>query len=178
MIRIFHIVLILWSMFLFVSCASMKVSYEYDEETDFANLNTFNWLEIPQTRQLSEIVVRQVRSSVNSQLEAKGYTKTVSANPDFFIALYPSTRIKEEVSRTRFKQTNFSKAGTFGGNGWGLNESAYVEGTLILDFIDGKDRLIFWSGTATDVIYTSVNPVKIDRAIAEMLKHFPTEQDK
>lgn len=178
MIKRVHILVSLWIMLLLISCASMRVSYEYDKETDFASLNTFDWLEIPQTRQLSEIMVRQVRSSVNSQLEAKGYTKTVSVSPDFFIAIYPSARVKEEVSRTRFKQTNFSKAGTFGEDGWGLNESAYLEETLILDFIDGKDREIFWSGTAKHVIYTNVNPVKIDKAIAEMLKHFPPEQDK
>ena len=165
-------------MLFLISCASVKVSYEYNKETGFSSLNSFDWLEIPQTRQFSENVVRQVRSSVNRQLEAKGYTRTVSENPDFFIAIYPSARIKEEVSRTRFKQTNFSKAGTFGENGWGLNESAYLEGTLILDIIDGKDREILWSGTAKDVIYTNINPVKVDKIIAEMLKHFPPKQDK
>ena len=51
------------------------------------------------------------------------------------------------------------------------------EGTLVLDFIEPQSKSLIWRGTATSTINRNATPqdqqALIDKAVSQMLSHFP-----
>lgn len=80
----------------FTGCSPYIVNYDYDMEYDFTQLNMYDWISIPETVQVDELVVKRVKNAVNRQLTAKGLSK-VSENPDFLIALHLVRQWKRDV---------------------------------------------------------------------------------
>jgi hypothetical protein len=66
----------------------MKVNSEFDPEASFDGLTTYAWVEraADQERRsrVAPIAVRQIETSVDRELAAKGYQK-VESEPDFLI---------------------------------------------------------------------------------------------
>ena len=69
-------------------CSSVQVSQDYDPETDFARLNTFNWQSETQqktgdVRVDDQLMNSRIRKAVDRMLSAKGYQKVTQMAPDF-----------------------------------------------------------------------------------------------
>ena len=62
---------------LIVSCSSVyDVGYDYDQETNFAGLKTYDWLPVPEGIKVDTLVQERIKNAVNSGLEAKGLRMT------------------------------------------------------------------------------------------------------
>ena len=155
-----------------VSCSSVpNVSYEFDEQTNFAALRTYDWLPVPKEVKVDTLVQDRIKNAVNSELEAKGL-KMTSDGPDFLIAMYAGT--KEKVRYTP-EHYGFKRSHIY-------RRDEYEKGTLVLDFVDTASEKLIWRGTAKGVVDSKMTPGKIDKlvneAVQKTLKNFPPPAPK
>jgi hypothetical protein len=143
--------------------------------TNFAKYHTYKWVMIEGASHPNQIVDAQIKSSVDSQLAAKGLTKTDSDNADLYIDY--------QVSVDQEKQWNAYGMG--GGPRWGggmgtATSSTISVGTLVLDMYDPPNKQLVWTGTATKTLDPGNNQDKkqknLDKAMQKLLKDFPPKQ--
>ena len=157
---------------LIVSCSSVyDVGYDYDQETNFAGLKTYDWLPVPEGIKVDTLVQERIKNAVNSGLEAKGLRMT-SDTPDFLIAMQAGTEEKVRYVPEHWGYTS--------GNIYRRDE--YEEGTLVLDFVDPVSKELIWRGTAAAYVDSKMTPEKIDKlvdeAVEKTLKNFPPPAPK
>ena len=160
-----------------VSCSPIyDVKYDYDQQANFSDLKTFDWMQAPEKAGINSLVVQRVKNAVNAELKAKGLMMT-SNNPDFLIAEYHGKRDQVQISDRRYR------GGYRGGYGsGGVSVYAFEEGSLILDFVDAKSKQLIWRGSAkaqVDNIGTPEESEKlINAAVKEILKKYPPSSSK
>ena len=160
-----------------VSCASIYgVQHDYDKQVDFANLKTYDWMQVPEKAGIDSLSVQRVKKAVNAELQAKGLMKT-SDNPDFLIAEHLGK--KDKVQVTDWGYGYGPQVGYWGGY-WGpggVSTYEYEEGSLILDFVDAKSKKMIWRGAAKAEVQNIDTPDKseklINEVVQEILKNFP-----
>ncbi len=162
---------------LMAGCATVyDVKFDYDIQTDFAALKTYDWMEVPAEAGMDTLTIERVKSAVNAELMAKGLTRS-SADPDFLIAEH--TGSKEKVQTTKWEY-DYGPYGRYRGGYWGprnVSTYEYEEGWLILDFVDAKSKNLIWRGTAKAEVQNVDTPEKsvklINTAVKEILKKYP-----
>ena len=155
--------------------SAQDVRYNSMPGTDFAKYHTYKWVVIEGGSHPNQIADAQIKSSVDSQLAAKGLTKTDSDKADLLIGY--------QVSVDKEKQWNaYSMGGArFGGMG-SATSSTISNGSLVLDMYDPTSKQLVWTGTATKTLNPSGNQEKnqknLDKAMAKLLKNFPPPPKK
>lgn len=174
------IVQIVISIFFVWGCSSIHVIHtEFDgshadtystfqiAEPDFSNLTTL----VPHKENISLI-----RQSVESELLNLGFKKASNAD------LYINIGIKmQEVQDT--KETTLRDAPTFIGGkdyNWATRKivvDEYEEGTVAIDVVNTKTKLLIWEGIATGTISKGKNKMahRINQAIQKVFSQFPFE---
>ena len=164
--RISHMIFFVLFVTLVIGCATMiiDVNYDYDREVDFKSLKTYDWMSIQMGSRENELVLKRVKYDVIMQLEAKGL-KMTSENPDFLVAFQASKKTKIDFRKHLSSSPHVSDIYT------------WEEGTLVLDFIDGKSEKLIWRATASGVLASSPSPKErnknVNKAVTRMLKNFP-----
>ena len=156
------------------------VQFDYKQNTDFANLKTYNWLPVPEKTDIDSLDVVRVKKAVNAEMQAKGLR--LASNPDFLIAEHLGK--KEKVSVRDWGYDYGPYAGYWGGY-WGpggVSTFQYEEGSLILDFVDPQTKQLIWRGSAKAEVDDMRTPEKrealIDEAVQKILKNFPPPSSK
>ena len=140
------IYLIVFFMAVTVGCSSVyKVRYDYDENADFTGLKTYNWLPLPEKKDVDQLSIKRIQDTVDIGLNAKGLQK-VSSNPDF------SVRMNPEIFNIVYTQYQ------------------YEQGRLILDFVDSKSKNLLWQGSAEVDIDFIRNPEQSKKIINEVVQ--------
>jgi hypothetical protein len=158
-----------------MALSAQDVRYNFMPGTDFAKYRTYKWVPIEGGSHPNQIADAQIKSSVDSQLAAKGLTKTDGDNADLLIGY--------QVSVDKEKQWNaYSMGGArFGGMG-SATSSTISNGSLVLDMYDPTSKQLVWTGTATKTLNPSGNQEKnqknLDKAMAKLLKNYPPPQKK
>jgi Domain of unknown function (DUF4136) len=138
---------------------------------DFSKYHTYKWVTIEGATYPNQILDAQIKQSIDSQLAAKGLTKTDGDKADLHIGYQAS--IDQE------KQWN--AYGT-GGMRWGggmatAQQSTISTGTLVLDMYDPASKQLVWSGRASKTLDPGANQQKhqknLDKAMQKLLKNFP-----
>jgi len=150
---------------------AQDVTYNFMPGTDFSKYHTYKWVTIEGGAHPNQIVDAEIKQSVDSQLAAKGLTKTDSDKADMFVGY--------QIAVDQEKQWNGYGMG--GGLRWGgmatATSSTINIGTLVLDFYDPGTKQLVWTGRATKTIDPSKNQEKnqknLDKAMAKLLKNFP-----
>jgi len=139
---------------------------------DFTKYHTYKWVPIEGAVQPNQIVDAQIKQSIDSQLAAKGLSKTDGDKADLLIGYQAS--IGQE------KQWN--AYGTGGGLRWGggmasAQQSTISTGTLVLDMYDPSNKQLVWTGRVSKTLDPSANQGKkqknLDKAMQKLLKNFP-----
>ena len=156
------------------------VTYDYDKQVNFANIKTYDWMQVPEKAGVDSFVVQRVKNAVNAQLKAKGITMT-SNNPDFLIAEHLGKQDKVQVDNWGYGYG--ARGGYWGGYGaGGVSTYEYQEGSLILDFVDAKTKNLIWRGSAKAEVQNIRSPEKsekvIGKAVKAILKKFPPPSSK
>jgi hypothetical protein len=144
--------------------------------TDFSKFHTYKWVTIEGATQPNQIVDSQIKTSIDSQLAAKGLTKTDDEKADLYIGY--------QVSIDQQKQWNAYGMG--GGPRWGMGggmatatSSVIDNGTLVLDMYDPSPKQLVWTGRATKTLNPADSQQKkqknLDKAMQKLLKNFPPE---
>jgi hypothetical protein len=148
------------------------VKTDYDHSADFNRYKSYSWIG---AKASNDLWADRITKDVDQQLAAKGWTK-VESGGDATVSAF---------GRTHNEQTLESYYNGFGG-GWrwrGFGDvTTYVDntpvGTLVVDVFDGQSKKLVWRGTSTDTLSSKPekNEQKLEHAVADMFKHFPTSR--
>ena len=151
-----------------------EVRTNYMPGTNFSKYHTYKWVNIEGGAHPNQIVDAEIKQSVDSQLAAKGFTKTDNDSANMYVGY--QTAIDQE------KQWNAYGMGgglRFGGMGTATSSTISV-GTLVLDMYDPSVKQLVWTGNATKTIDPSSNQEKnqknLNKAMAKLLKDYPPKQ--
>jgi hypothetical protein len=157
-----------------IACSTMHVATDYDQDADFSQCKTYKWIphkpKVGPKRLLDHTLTdKRIKSSVESALAAQGITRATGEEPDFLIAFHIGAQNKVDVNTYGYR---YGPRGRW----WGrqVDVQRYKEGTLILDFVDGQSKQLFWRGTAVDAVYRPEDlGDKLNEAVGKILEKFP-----
>lgn len=124
-----------------LSCSTPKVLYDYDEQVNFSQFDSYSIY--PEMRSgLSQLDERRLISSVETVLNRKGLSE--SENPDLYLNVY--TEEFEEVNRNRL---GVGVGGGGGNVGVGISGGIPLGASqtrlrLTFDMINAKDDVLVW----------------------------------
>lgn len=153
------------------AAVGQEVRTNYMPGTDFSKYHSYKWVDIAGGAHPNQIVDAEIKQAVDSQLAAKGLTKTDSDSANMYVGY--QTAVDQE------KQWNAYGMG--GGIRWGgmatATSSTIDVGTLVLDMYDPTSKQLIWTGHATKTIDPSKSQEKnqknLDKAMEKLLKNFP-----
>ena len=140
--------------------------------TDFTKYHTYKWVTIQGASYPNQILDAQIKSSIDSQLAAKGLTKTDNDKADLYIGYQASID----------QERQWNAYGMGGGLRWGggmatAQSSTISIGTLVLDMYDPSTKQLVWTGRVTKTLDPKANQEKkqknLDKAMQKLLKNFP-----
>jgi hypothetical protein len=152
---------------------AQDVTYNFMPGTDFSKYHSYKWVSIEGGAHPNQIVDQEIKQAVDSQLAAKGLTKTDSDKADLYIGY--QTAVDQE------RQWNAWGTGRGFGGGMGSATSSTISvGTLVVDMYDPGTKQLVWTGRTTKTLDPSSNQEKnmknLDKAMAKLLKHYPPKQ--
>jgi len=168
-------------------CAGVRVSQDYDPETDFSALQRYAWQTDSQEQNGSPLadnplLQQRIHEAVEQTLAARGFRQVSRSEADFLVRHRYQVRQKvgSENVRTGIG-IGTGGSGTFGGigisTGGGVRE--YSEGTLVIDVVDADTGELLWRGMGSREVFTHADPRKTTRAVnetvAKILAQFPPE---
>jgi hypothetical protein len=173
------------SMIVILCCSSVQVSQDYDPETDFAKLKTFDWQSETQqktgdVRVDDQLIDSRIRKATERAFTTKGYQRVTQMTPDFYISYQYviQQKIKTDNVRTGIG-IGYGSRGRYGGIGVssGADVSSYDEGLLVIDVIDSGSGKLLWRGKATRSVSSHSDPEKttqaVNEAVEKILNQFP-----
>lgn len=158
------------------SCATMKISSDYDRQADFAKFKTYQLSYGTQNLQIQQLNRDRIIAAVEKELAAKGFTK--SDNADLIV----DVNIAGKEVQTATATTN----GGYGYRGWRygggytttqINYDQHIEGSMVITLVDSSTKNIVWQGTGTKTLLENVSAEKreknINYAVQQILKNYP-----
>lgn len=171
------------------SALAQDVRFDFDKDKDFSKYKTYKWVTIKDAQLPDELTQKALTSAIDSQLAAKGLTKTDSDKADLYIGY--QTAIGQEKEFTSFN-TGWGYGPGWGG-GWyghggmtsntsyGSTSTVYV-GQLDLSVYDPAAKQLVWRGTASKTLDPKAKPEKkeknIAKAVGKLLKNYPPQVKK
>ena len=175
------------SLMIATNALCQDVRYNYDKGTDFSKFKTYKWVLIKDAQRPNDIVDKQIKSAVDSQLLAKGLTAVDSDNADLFIGY--QTAVGSEKQFSSFSSgmgPGWGYGGGWYGGGWyggggmttttGQTTTIYV-GQLDLDMYNSTAKDLVWRGVVSKTLDPKAKPDKqeknLTKAVAKLLKNYP-----
>ena len=169
-------------LFFISGCFGGRVKTHYDHESNFRTYRTFDWLPVPkdkfeyitdQTRLLLHIDAH-VKETVKAELARKGIRRS-RENPDFLIAYHTGEHDKLKIQDWGYA---YARSSRYWGGRDDIEVTYYRQGTLILDFIDPKTKVLSWRGSVTKTVERGQPDEedvrrRIRNAVKKILEKFP-----
>ena len=162
-----------------LSCSQQTaVNADYDTSADFTVYKTYAWLDevlppdkIPEDLgTANDITDRRIRASLNEEMAAKGFTATTS-NPDLIIFYHVGVEDKVDVTDWGY---SYASTGRYGGwNSRNVDTYNYQEGSLVVDFVDARSKVLVWRGTAQRVL-KDTTAEEADQTIKDIVREVMT----
>lgn len=138
-----------------VSCAPVKVNYDYAKEANFTQYKSYNYATDIKTG-LSELDEKRLYFQLDSLLQVNGFVKEEA--PSFYIDLHSKT----------YKAPSSNSIGIGVGSG-GRNGGVGVSGgipiggnelnqELLIDFLDGTNHSLVWQARVTKTMKEKAKP--------------------
>ena len=168
-VKLLSVVVVL---FLVSSCATVRVSSDYDREVDFSKYKKFAFYKKGIDKvDISDLDKRRILRAVEADLIAKGFTK--SENPDLLVNIFTKSREKIDVYNNNYNGWYPWYYGGFGPYGFGMgaynNVTRSTEGTLFIDLIDANKKELAWQGMGTGALASSNDISKKEARIKEFV---------
>jgi Domain of unknown function (DUF4136) len=160
------------------------VRYNFDKNADFAKYKTYKWVAIKGAQPVDDLIDKQIKETIDTELATKGLSKVDSDNVDLFIGY--QTAVGTEKQFTSYN-TDWGYGGGWGRGGWygggmgggmttGQTSTIYT-GQLALDMYDTKDKDLVWRGVASKTLDPKAKPEKrqknLTKAVQKLLKNYP-----
>lgn len=164
------------------SCTTLRTASDYDKKVDFSGYKTFNFYDKGLARiRLNNLDKRRLMAAVESDLLAKGFTKSVK--PDLLVNLVVVARERTEVYGPGFYGPGWGWGWGWRSAYWGGGSSyvnQYMEGTIIVDFLDPRSKTLVWHGRGTGFNLDSFNKreERMNTGVKEILAQYPPTASK
>ncbi|WP_316832234.1 DUF4136 domain-containing protein [Pedobacter aquatilis] len=163
----------------FSGCSSLRTASDYDKSVDFNAYKTYNFYDKGIARvKLNNLDKRRLMAAVEAEMNAKGFTK--SDRPDLLVNLVVVAREKTDFYGPAYYGGwgwGWGWRGGWGGwGGWGSNYvNQYIEGTIIIDFLDPAKKILFWHGQGAgfNLDNFSKREQRLYTGVKEILAQYP-----
>src|SRR5690606_20115369 len=161
------------------SCSSVRVAADYDKNAEFSQFKTFAFYKPGIDKaEISDLDKRRILRAIETELLAKGYTK--SENPDMLVSIFTKSQQRVDVYNNAWGYGGWGWGGFGPGWGWGWNQqpsvSTRTEGTLYIDFIDANKKELIWQGMGTGYLVTKnmeKKEARIQEFVAKVMEKYP-----
>ena len=162
---------------LVVSCAPIRVNYDYEKTTDFNKYKTYNYYSDIKTG-LNELDTKRLLSAIDVKLQSKGFT--LSDTPDFFINIQ-SSEFQESQRNTVGVGLGGSGSNVGGGLSIGIPiGQSNINRQIIIDFIDENGNGLFWQAVSESSYNPKATPEKreavLNAIVEKILLEYPPQQ--
>jgi hypothetical protein len=164
------------------TATAQDVRYNFDKQANFGTFKTYKWVALKGAAPLSDLVDRQVKSTVDAELAKKGLTKSDTETADLYIGYQAA--VDQEKQYTSY-DTGWGYGPGWYGGGWygggggmttGQTSTIYV-GQIALDMYASSPQQLVWRGVASKTIDAKAKPEKqqknLEKAVAKLLKNYP-----
>lgn len=149
---------------------AQTVKADFDRDYDFSKLGSFAFVE--QHRKSNDVLAAnplvddRIRKDLEDQLIANGFRKDSTGNPDFLITYHATARVG-----SRFQDN--SMYGVLGRvRHIDVKEESYIQGILIVDFVERSAKKLVWRGYATTTFDPKKSEKQILTATQKLIKEF------
>ncbi|HEV8512663.1 MAG TPA: DUF4136 domain-containing protein [Cyclobacteriaceae bacterium] len=154
------------------ACApALKVTSDYDRTADFAKYKTYSFSPQSSELQVNDLNKRRILTEIENQMAVKGFSKAETG--DIIVDVRISAQERKEATAT----TTGNGYGMYGGYRYGggfqttsVNVQTYIDGTLIISFIDASKKELVWQGTGVKELDTDATAEKREKNITEAIK--------
>jgi len=185
--------------FLFTNNSNGQVTYDYDKDTNFAELKTYSfggWQE-DSDKLINDLDKKRILQSFKSEFTQRGM-EYVLGDADVIVTLF--LVVDDKTSTTAY--TNYMGGGMgmgygYGGGyyggysraawGWGggyatttYSEDDYKVGTFVVDVYDAKSKKLIWQGVSQKTINenASKRAKTIPKGVKKLMKNYPVAIQK
>ncbi|WP_262733192.1 DUF4136 domain-containing protein [Gaetbulibacter sp. NE] len=160
-----------------VSCAPIRVNYDYETTTDFTTYKTYNYYANIQSG-LNELDTNRLMKALDEELQNKGFS--LSETPDFFI----------DIKSDEFRDVNRNSVGVgLGGGGRNVGGGVSIgipvgqsnlNRQIIIDFVDENGVGLFWQAVSEDSFNPNAKPdkreAKFKAIVVKVLENYPPKK--
>lgn len=148
------------------SCATIKVQYDYEKNTNFSNYSTYHYYYNIDTG-LSELDDKRLFRAVDSVLQSKGFL--LSEEPDFLVNITSMS-----FSSPRQNTVGLGVGGGGGAMGGGVSVGLPLGGTkeekqFQFDFIDSQKESLFWQAISISNYKEEGTPAAREKQLQEIV---------
>lgn len=175
-----HLLLALLLLALLMSCSTMKVVVDYDDQVNFSSYKTFHFVTPKKMKAKQKgtpavikdpIFMKQARNEIGTVLSEKGFQKAETPKQaDFVIAFYATAKHKAQITPPTYHIGRFGRRWVRPGH-----VHHYKQGTLIVDIVDRKKHELVWRGVGSGVLDRSDPRKNLLEAVQKVLAKFPPE---
>jgi len=161
-----------------VSCSSMKVVVDFDDQVNFGKYKTFHFIapKKMQKKQMQRpaviknpLFLKLARKEIGTILSQKGFQKTSKPKQaDFVVAFYATAKNKAQITPPTYHIGRFGRRWVRPGH-----VHHYKQGTLIIDIVDRKKHELVWRGVGTGVLNRAEPRKNLIKAVEKVLGKFP-----
>jgi len=160
----------------FTSCSSVKVAADYDKAVDFNNYKTFAFFKSGIDKaEINDIDKRRILRAIESELLAKGYTK--SEKPDLLVSIFTKSNQRVDVYNNNWGVGAWGWGGPRWGWGWNMQPtvSTSTQGVLYVDLIDANKKELVWQGQGTGYLSKNVDKKeeRIKAFVTKIMEKYP-----
>ncbi len=165
------------------SLIAQDVRYNFDKGATFSNYKTYKWVALKDAAKVSDLLDKQIKGAIDTELAQKGLTKVEGDKADLFIGYQGA--VGQEKEFTSYSDNwgygpGWGRAGWYGGGGMtttrGQTATIYV-GQLALDMYDSAKQNLVWRGLVSKTIDQKAKPEKqqknLAKAVQKLLKNYP-----
>ncbi len=170
-LRLFLVLCLLLFVISCASVSSVSVNNEFDPDTDFTLLRSYDWFPFPEENIEHGLIVMEIKTEMNTQMKTRGFKK-VSENPDFLIALHGGIQSQLNYSEWNYLHDNYEQYAVKRKSDLRI----YSDEIFIFDFIDTKTDTLVYRAIAS--VYISFEPTaekrekRINEAITKVLDNY------
>jgi len=167
---------------LLAGCSSVTYISDWDTSQSFASYQSYAWFEPAAAARRgappsapNALIAGRIERAVTAELDHRGLHAAPAGEADFLVTFHTAAR-----PRTSVHHVGHGWGYPYGyGYGWGFGGGSsyvrhWVEGTLVVDVLDGRRRRLVWRGVAEGAFRTP-NPTdaEVAKVVSKVLSSFP-----
>lgn len=137
-----------------------SVKSAYDKDYNLSKLQTYDYQVEERDKAdplaTNTLLDQQIKDALEDALHANFYHQAEGSAPDFLVAYHVTSKDVTETRRALRRGALVPRAS--------LQIENYVQGTLVVDFIDPQTRKLVWRGVASGIIGRETVDFKIAEA--------------